>query len=41
MIQKLIDIEEENKENSTITMSYINYLKKLKRVCEIGNCDMG
>jgi len=41
-IQKLIEIEKEQnpKENETITMPYIYYLEKLKRLVEIGDVEL-
>lgn len=41
LIQKLIDIEEESaKADTTITMNYLYYLKKLKRLVEIGDVEL-
>ena len=40
IIQKLIEIERERGENTTITMNYIDYLKKLKKLIEIGDVEL-
>jgi len=36
----LIEIEEESSENTTITMPYALYLKRLKKILEIGNIEL-
>jgi len=40
LIQKLIEIEKEQGENATITMNYIHYLKKLKKLIEVGDIEL-
>lgn len=40
MIGQLIEIEKETQEETTITMNYIHYLEKLKRLLEIGDVDL-
>ena len=42
MIGKLIEIEKEQdpKEATTITMNYVYYLKKLKRLVEVGDVEL-
>jgi len=40
LIQKLIDIEKENKEKATITMDYIWYLEKQKKLVKIGDIEL-
>ena len=40
LIQELIKIEEAKGENITITMNYIDYLKKLKKLIEIGDVEL-
>jgi len=40
LIQKLIEIEEQEKLTCTITMNYITYLKKLKNILEIGDIEL-
>ena len=39
-IQKMIDVEKELKQNRTITMDYIEYLKEQKRLVEIGDVEL-
>jgi len=39
LIQKLIEIEEK-RGDATITMNYIHYLKKLKKLIEEGDIDI-
>ena len=40
LIQKLIEIEEAKEENATITMNYISYLKKIKKLIEEGDIEL-
>lgn len=42
LIQQIIEIEKEKnpKENETITMGYINYLKKIKKLIEVGDIEI-
>ena len=40
LIQKLIEIEEAEGENVTITMNYIDYLKKLKKLIKEGDVEL-
>ncbi len=40
LIQKLIEIEKEKNEKSTITMDYISYLKMQKRLVETGDIEL-
>jgi len=39
-LQRLIEIEKEKKENTTITMPYINYLEEQKKLVEIGDVEL-
>lgn len=41
-IQKIIDIEKERGENTnvTISMNYIKYLEKMKKLVEIGDIEI-
>ena len=41
MIGKLIEIEKEEEEKTTITMDYIHYLEKIKRLVEQGDVELG
>ena len=41
MIKKLIKIEKQSGEKTTISMPYIYYLEKQVRLLEIGNVEMG
>ena len=40
IIQSLIDIEMENKQDRKITMDYIEYLKMQKRLLETGDIEL-
>lgn len=40
VIGKLIEIEKEQIEKARITMDYIHYLEKIKRLVEMGDCEL-
>ena len=40
LIEKLIELEKEQKGKTKITMDYIHYLQKLKRLVQIGDVEL-